>query len=55
MPSEPVVLGGDSGPSALPGEDRFRHRIAEIWLAGRHVEHGATLAANATPQRSPSG
>ncbi len=45
MPSEPVVLGGDSGPGALPGEHKFRGRIAEIWLARGHVEHGVTLVA----------
>jgi len=55
MPSEPVVLGGDSWPGALPGEDRFRGHIAEIWLARGHIEHGATLVAKATLRRSPWG
>ncbi len=52
MPSEPVVLGGDSGPGALPSEHSFRGRIADIWLARGHVEHGATLVAKATLRRS---
>lgn len=55
MPSEPVALGGDSGPGALPGEHGFRGRIAEIWRARGHIKHGATLVAKATLKRSPWG